>query len=207
MANGRWIGLAALMVLSACGSSRDATRGQEGYAIEENEDGSIHIYVTEGASGETMIQALMAAASRTGWTPPETAGPLRQIEHTEAGETTQVYRYDLENGFFTVFVYIAEEDLETQIVETRTAFDMLIDQGQLDAYTQTRRTREEIPWGEGTGTVHRVAYAQTRQGEAWESVMYLLEDGIHWIKVRVTIPQAAYSQEDIDGWVRTLLGG
>lgn len=199
------VGLVALVVLSACGSSRGATGDREGYAVEEDEDGSINVYVTEGASGETLMRALMAAASRTGWEPPETAGPLRQLEHDDVGETTQAYRYGLEGGYFDVFVYVVEEELEEQIVQTDQAFDMLIEQGRLEAFKLTSRTKEDIPWRDGTATLHTLTYDQTRQGEAWESVMYLIEDKIHWIKVRVTYPKAAYSREEVDEWVRALL--
>ena len=198
--------LAILVSASACTSSRETAR-EGSFAISEEENGDINIVVSEDASPETVMAALMAAASRMGWTPPETAGPLQQIETGEAGESTRYFRYGLDGGRFDVFVYIMESDADAQIADTQTALKQLVELGRLDAFEQIDRTQEAVPWADTTAVLHHVTYSETVQGEPWDSAMYLLKDDIHWIKVRVSYPKGTYTRDDMDGWVRDLLDG
>lgn len=201
----RILALALLLPLAACSSSKEASR-EPGYAVSENADGSIVVSIEEGASGETMVAALMAVADRLPWEPPEASGGLRQIRTQDLGGDGTLYRYSgLAEGRFDIFVYTYPLGVDAQVTETETALTQLVDDGRVDAFTTLGRETMAVSWEGEEATLYRIAFSEKLGGKPFDSYMYLLEDGDWWIKVRASYPQGRYALADLDAIVLGML--
>ena len=195
--------LAVVLTLTACGSSKEAA--SSGYSISEDESGDVTILLSEDASSETMIAALRDAVDRIKWTPPEAFAGLRQQSVEEIDGNTHAYSYGLQGGGFSVYVYQYGAGVETQVKDTGTSLGMLVDRGRIEAFEQKERTSRMIPWEGGEATLHRILFEETKAGERLDSYIYLLEDGIYWIKVRASFPKGRYTAATVDEMVDALL--
>lgn len=200
--------LLCVLALGACTSSREAASGP-GYAITRNDDGSTTIAVDPEHEGALMA-ALMAAAGQIeespSWTPPEQTADLERIETVDLGASGTGYRYRFAPGRLDVYVYRTDMDVEQQVADTERSLAVLVQQGRLVDFERVGETEQTVSWRECETTLYRVAFEEKMDGATWDSYMYLLRDGAHWIKVRASYPRKALDVAELDAVVRALLG-
>ncbi|MEL6615279.1 MAG: hypothetical protein AAFQ43_06050, partial [Bacteroidota bacterium] len=159
----RLLALALLLPLAACSSSKEAS--EPGYAVSESGDGSIVISIEEGASGETMMAAIRAAADRIPWTPPEASGGLRQLRTQDLGGDGTLYRYaGLAEGRFDVFVYRYPLGVDAQLGETEEALTQLMEEGRVDTFATVGHETMAVPWEGAEATLHRITFSEKLGG-------------------------------------------
>jgi hypothetical protein len=208
--------LPLLLLLSAlmsagCGASKPASE-TDGYAIQKDGDGNVTVLIGEGASGETMMAALIAAADATAWEPPEAAAGLTRVDQTKldgpGGTTVYSYRTLIPDGRFNVYVYRAEAEAEPQVEETKAALDQLVSAGRIEAWSVADAlSSQPIDWNGEARTLYRVAFDEKMDGTPLDSYLYLLRDDIHWIKVRATFPAGELAPESVEALVLDVLDG
>lgn len=151
------------------------------------------------------MAALMEAADRIEWEPPEVSGGLRQIETRDLGGDGTIYRYALPEGRFDVFVYRYAQGVDVQVEETLAALASLKEDGRIDAFELVGRETMSVEWEGGDEPLHRIAFSEKLGGKPYDSFMYLLEDGAWWVKVRASYPQGRFTLVDLDAMVVGLL--
>lgn len=206
------VALVAAFALGAlgCGSSRPVPPADAGgYSVARGADGSVNITVTEDASGETLMAALMEAAAMNAWHPPETAPHLTRVEQQDLGASGTAYRYRMDHldGRFDVYVYRDPETVEAQVAGTQSALEELIRQGRIESAEIVQPLEaQRVVWDGQPAVLHRVVFAERMDGAAVDSYMYMIEDDLFWIKARVTTPAGRATVAEMDALVRGLLG-
>ena len=199
-----------LLLMAGCASSRPS-ESEDGFALYKGDGGDMEVVIGEGASGETMMVALLAAATVGAWDAPQTARGLELVEQTYKGpDFGMLYRYEwgVPSGRFNVYVYSHLEAAEVQIEETRDALAHVRDAGRIDSFALLGTpTVQQINWTDSTAVLHRAVFAETVGGLSYRSYLYLVKPQNHWIKVRATAPSAAVSDESMDALVRDVLTG
>lgn len=197
---------AAFLVIG-CSSSRPARQGEEAYRVTEEADGSVSIVLDEGASVDAFIAALGEAAALIAWEPPEEVPGLARVSDEDLGTSGHVYSYTMDGGHLNVFVYQYPGDLDAQNRETEAALAQLVDMGRIDAYALRGRSVIDVPWQGSTAELHRAVFEEVIAGRTMDSLLYLLQDGVHWIKVRLSYPSGTHTLDEADATVRALLAG
>ncbi len=156
--------LVALLVVG-CAGSRPAPNDE--YRVQEEDDGSVSITLSENASSESMITALREAAGFVEWEPPQAVPGLERVSDEDLGEYGHLYSYSLDGNRFDVFVYRHPGDADMQVEEIELALGQLVQMGRIDAYTLHDQSTRDVPWEGGEAELHRAVFEEIHAGRRW----------------------------------------
>lgn len=147
-----------------------------------------------------------AEVIRPEWEPPAwVPGVQRQV--TSFVPDGALYNYAFGDDRLLVSVARRSGDLEAQMESIVFGLREAARRGRVERYTVGARAELDATWRGAPVVVHRLAVAETRDGEAMESLHYLVGDGGLWVRMTATSPVGSRPRSETDAAVRALLGG